>query len=160
MDKGTEILKKRLIGAFPGLASDPHFKITSPATPNYNCIAWACNYNDRWMQPPSITAPPFDSIVYWPDGVTQGLDVSCLIEAFKSKGYQLCDNAKHEDGFIKVALYTEKGTRNWTHAARELRSGYWTSKLGQGNDIQHGTPYTIEGNAYGIVFCIMKKVFL
>ena len=159
MDQSIEVLKRRWIRVFPGLGSDPHFKITSPATPDYNCIAWACNYNDRWMQPPSLTQPPFDSVVYWPNGVAQGMDVDCLVEAFKSKGYELCSDALHEDGFLKVALYTERGTRTWSHAARELRNGFWTSKLGQGNDIQHGTPFTIEGDAYGVVSCILKRSF-
>lgn len=159
MDKATEALKNRIISIFPGLRNDSGFKITSPATPDYNCIAWACHYNDRWMQPPSITPPPLDSIVYWPDGVVQGEDIDCLMAAFQSKGYECCEDAKHEKGFQKVALYVKRGTRHWTHAARELNSGFWTSKLGQANDIQHGTPYTIEGNTYGEVFCIMKRPY-
>lgn len=61
--------------------------------------------------------------------------MDCLIDAFKTKGYELFNSWEHEDGKQKVALYVKEGTRHWTHAARELRSGFWTSKLGQGNDI-------------------------
>ena len=46
MDKSTEeLIKKRIIGIFPKLATDKNFKLTSPINPNYNCLAWACHYN-------------------------------------------------------------------------------------------------------------------
>jgi hypothetical protein len=160
MDKGTEALRAKIISVFPKLASDDNFDITSPQTPDYNCLAWACNYSDRWMQPPAITEPPFDSVVYWPPEAKQGLGIDCLIDAFKSKGYEVCESWEHEAGYQKVALYVKDGTTGWTHAAREKRNGFWTSKLGSGNDIQHGTPFTIEGKSYGVVYCIMKRVFL
>lgn len=156
MDKCIE---EKIKSCFPGLASDVNFKVTSPETPDYNCIAWACNYSDRWMQPPLCTEPPLDSVVYWPPKAKQGMDIDCLIDAFKTKGYELCTNWEHEKGFQKVALYVKKDSKRWTHASRELRNGFWTSKLGPSHDIQHGTPYTIEGNAYGVVYCIMKRVF-
>ena len=80
--------------------------------------------------------------------------------AFKEgKGYELCDNAEYEEGFQKIALYVKEGTTECTHAARQLTTGLWTSKLGQIEDIQHGTPYTIEGKCYGKVYCIMKRPF-
>ena len=66
---------------------------------------------------------------------------------------------REEDKYQKVALYVKKDSKTWTHAARELRNGFWTSKLGQGYDIQHGTPFTIEGDSYGEVYCIMKRIF-
>ena len=40
MGESAEIIKD-LKQAFPGLKADKNFKLTSPATPNYNCIAWA-----------------------------------------------------------------------------------------------------------------------
>lgn len=43
------------------------------------------------------------------------------------------------------------------HAARQLNSGLWTSKLGESNDIQHSTPYTIQGRLYGKVACILRR---
>lgn len=109
MDKSTEeLIKKRIIGIFPKLATDKNFKLTSPINPNYNCLAWACHYNDRWMQPPSITPPPLDSVVYWPEDAKQGMEIECLIDAFRTKGYELCDSWEYEDKYQKVALYVKK----------------------------------------------------
>lgn len=158
MGEEVEKLKEGIISLFPKLKSDTDFKITSPATPNYNCLAWACNYSNRWMQPPAITLPPLDSVVYWPPGAKQGVGIDCLIDAFKVEGFIVCNNWQHEESFQKIALYVKNGTE-WSHAAREKRSGKWTSKLGSGNDIEHSNPYTIEGDFYGTVYCIMKRVF-
>lgn len=163
MGKEVQELKEAIIQAFPGLGNDLDFEITSPVDPNYNCLAWACKYSNRWMQPPISGDPELDAIVYWPEGASMGLDISCLVEAFQTLGYSICDTWEHEDGFQKIALYKKPDTKEWTHAARELMSGAncgkWTSKLGEGNDIRHGSPYTIEGSCYGIVHCIMKKEF-
>lgn len=35
---------------FPRLTKENH-RVTSPATPNYNCIAWATHDNEHWWQP-------------------------------------------------------------------------------------------------------------
>lgn len=159
MDKGTEKLIEQYYNVFPSLREDINFKITSPINNNYNCIAWACNYNDRWMQPPNGAYPFLDGVFYWPKEAKQGQEIDCLIDAFRKKDYELCDNWEHEDMYQKIALYVKKGTRIWTHAARELRNGFWTSKLGQGNDIQHSTPFSIEGEMYGEVIYFMKRIF-
>lgn len=157
---GKEAELSQVIKDFPGLASDNDFDVTSPKTPDYNCIAWASNYNDRWMQPPN-GVPYLDGVTYWPDGATSGLDFNCLIEAFSVIGYEICSSWEHEEGYQKVALYEKNG--KWSHASRELMMkpyvGKWTSKLGRSYDIRHGTPFTIEGQTYGRVYCIMRRQF-
>lgn len=167
MDKGTEsLIREDIIDIFPKLSEDPHFLITSPSTNKYNCIAWAHGYSDRWMEPidQSLVSLHLDIIFYWPDDVECANDIRYLMRSFELKDYELCDSWEHEEGFQKVALYIDLNSSNYTHAAREIvadkkRCGKWTSKLGQGYDIQHGNPYTIEGDIYGRVYCIMKRKF-
>ena len=158
--------KKDIINAFPNLSTDPDFEITSPATPLYNCIAWAYGLNDKWMQPNTGDSieQGLDALFFWPDEVENDCDISFLIEVFALKGFVVCDSWEHEEGFRKIALYVEDDTTNYTHAARELvgdkkTCGKWTSKLGKANDIQHMSPYSIEGDAYGVVHCIMRRPF-
>ena len=43
-----------------------------------------------------------------------------------------------------------------THAARQLRSGRWTSKLGQAEDIEHELR-ALEGAIHGAVVLILKR---
>jgi hypothetical protein len=132
---------------FPRLTVDNHRK-TSPATPEYNCIAWSAGDPENWWQPR----------FFWPSEVAAdefGIDV--LIEAFRSLGYVLCVDDQPEPDFEKVALY---GSANvYTHAARQLPGGWWTSKLGKAEDedIEHETPQVLAGGAYGEVVQFMKR---
>lgn len=156
MGESAELIKAKALELFPGLVNDPNFKITSPQDYRYNCIAWAYGlYKDRWMQ--FDTRPRFDGVWYWwPEGVAVNQSVNSYIEAFKTRGFELCDSGELEDGQIKIALYIEKGTDNCTHAARQKSNGIWMSKLGPWHDIEHGSPYSIEGSNYGKVSCFMR----
>lgn len=147
----------QILAAFPGLRDDPDFKITSPIDPNYNCIAWAYHYDNRWMWPGGVEEKTMDGFHFWPDGIEDTTEVDAFIQAFIRDGYSLCNQADFEDGFRKVALYVKEGTTECTHASRQLSNGKWTSKLGGDHDIQHGTPYSIEGSVYGKVYCILKR---
>lgn len=156
--------KRDIIDLFPLLAFDPGFSISSPEDDRYNCLAWAMMYKDRWVWPPvdEVGNPlPQDIDIYtwWPNDVAVGLHVKCLVEAFEKIGFEICASWEHEDGYVKVALYYDPQTMDMTHAARESRQNRcWMSKLGSNNDIHHSTPYTIEGELYGKVYCIMKGV--
>jgi hypothetical protein len=52
-------------------------------------------------------------------------------------------------GYLKVALYESNGF--YTHAARQLPDGRWTSKLGKAEDIEHDDPHAVAGGIYGEV---------
>ena len=160
MGEKTERLKREIISSFPDLKADSDFKISSPETPNYNCIAWAYkSYDDRIMWPWGSETKTLDGFHYWPEGVADSTDVSAFIHAFQLQGYEVCDQWEHEKDYVRIALYVIPNTPECTHASRELRNGKWTSKLGPENDIEHGSPYSLEGVEYGKVFCIMKRLF-
>jgi hypothetical protein len=60
-----------------------------------------------------------------------------------------------EPGSEKIAVFANaKGVP--THAARQLASGFWTSKLGVSEDIEHRLR-DLEGDIYGTVALIMKR---
>lgn len=159
MGERVEEIKRLLFQAFPKLLQDKDFKVTSKATPIYNCIAWAYNINNRWMWPNTGKYTFLDGIHYWPSNEIIDCDVSNFIDAFKLKGYERCDNCELEFGYRKIALYVKLNTTECTHTARELSNGCWSSKLGEYNDIQHGTPEAIENDDYGKVYCFMKRKF-
>ena len=68
----------------------------------------------------------------------------------------VCKNEKFENGFEKVALYVDKDGAP-THAARQLPNGKWTSKLGNGEDIEHETIHVVEGDGYGKAKYFLKR---
>ncbi|GHV61315.1 hypothetical protein FACS1894195_1670 [Bacteroidia bacterium] len=155
MGQTFELDRENIIRLFPGLTTDTDFQITSKASHRYNCIAWAYKYDDRWMEYGGKYE--LDGVIYWwPDGVNNTPYIDAYADAFKLRGYEFCESWLHESDYEKIALYVDKEQR-CTHAAREKRNGTWTSKLGKSNDISHNSPYSIEGDFYGRVECIMKR---
>ncbi|MDA1053514.1 MAG: hypothetical protein O3C40_23945 [Planctomycetota bacterium] len=103
-----------LTDLFPKLTDENH-EITSLRTIKYNCIAWAARNTDRWWQPG----------VYWPiESSRDDHGMGNVVAAFKSHGYEECDDGEPEEGFEKLALYGS--AMMYTHAARQLPDGRWT----------------------------------
>lgn len=133
---------------FPNLTDDNH-SIMSPTSDNYNCIAWAYEDSNKVMWPGE--SPDY----YWPTDVISADETRALIQLFLDAGYEECDTGEQEDGFKKVAIYgDEEGPH---HAALQLASGRWTSKLGKLQDIEHDTLEVLEGKDYGWAFVFLKK---
>ena len=113
---------------FPKLAW-AGYEITSPATRQYNCAAWAAGYNDvPWDHGAVLYA-------YWPRRVSRDGSTGSLVAVFAALGYTRCDNGDLEEGLEKIAIY-DNANDDWTHAARQLADGSWTSKLGGREDIR------------------------
>jgi len=140
---------------FPGLTVDPHFRIASPHDPAYNCFAWAAGDDHRWWDPVPLIAPTRAG-VHWPAHVPVLLSRAAFIAAYATIGYEVCADPKLEEGFEKIALY-ENADGEPVHAARQLDSGVWTSKLGRANDIEHGAPETIEAPLSGAPALFLRR---
>ena len=81
--------------------------------------------------------------------------IAALQQAFASLGYEVCAGEELETGFAKIALFAD-GEGFPRHAARQLPSGRWTSKLGELEDIEHALN-DLAGTEYGSVVRIMKR---
>ncbi len=136
----------RLEAKFPALSSST-YGITSEETPEYNCFAFAAGDDQRWWQP-----PPFG---YWPDDVPPEYSLSAFTTLYQRLGFESCDTVALEVGFEKIAIFASASGEP-THAARQLASGLWISKLGDWEDIEHELQ-ALEGPAYGSVALIMKR---
>jgi hypothetical protein len=137
-----------VLADFPALATD-RWSITSEATDQYNCVAWAAQETRRWWWPSESDDD------YWPLATREETP-----EAFKrafamKRGYEGCDGAELELGWEKIVLYVLDGKP--THMARQLADGSWTSKLGPGRDIMHHTLAALEGPMYGAARHFMKR---
>jgi hypothetical protein len=133
--------------SFPNFTPANH-RETSPATPKYNCVAWAAEDALNWWQPG----------VYWrpADWPANDFGLGALERAFRELGYEDAgDDASLEPGYLKVALYGSGFL--YTHAARQLPSGKWTSKLGKSVDVEHDTPEVVADGVYGEVMQVMKR---
>ncbi len=130
---------------YPQLASEG-YSVESPPDARYNCIAWAAGDVFNWWWP--------NPIGYWPLNVPKESTVTAFTLLFEQLGYTVCRDESLEEGYEKIALYALG--RIVKHAARQLTSGRWTSKVGQNIDIEH-TLAGLEGPFYGEVVRILKR---
>lgn len=146
MGDAEESRLKQLAARFPN-ASRSHVRLTSPEDPGYNCLAWAAGETRRCWHPSAFGG------LFWPGGAAQDT-VSEWVRAFESFGYERCDSAAQEDGFERVAIYAEGDLP--LHVARQLPNGYWTSKLGPREDVEHELEALADG-AYGRVVTVLRR---
>jgi hypothetical protein len=136
---------------FSKLQTSP-YRITSPRTRDYNCIAWAAGDTRYWWWP---DADPDNDAIFWPAAVAREETVAAFQAAFATLGYQPCPSDSLEPGFEKVALFVGADGLP-SHAARQLPDGRWTSKLGRLEDIEH-TLQDLSGDAYGTVAVVLRR---
>ena len=126
-------------------------QITSPATNAYNCLAWAAGNSKQWWDP--------NGLYYWPKGVPREVTLDAVLQVYERLGFGICVGGELEVGFDKIAiLVKEIGPRIIpTHAARQLESGEWTSKLCACEDISHNPVDAVRGPAYGEVKYFLSR---
>lgn len=130
--------------SFPNLKADG-YRVTSPQSLDYNCIAWAAGDNTQWWWP--------DDDAFWPTA-NRAVTVEVFVKTFATVGYAPTQSEYLEDGFDRVVLFGKDG--RVTHAARQLANGRWTSKLGYDVDIEHELR-GLEGPVYGRVVQILRR---
>ncbi len=122
---------------FPKLTGG-NYRVTSPKDFSYNCVAWAAGETSAW----------WDHLGgYWPESVKRDGSIAAYVDVFVSLGFERCATPEHEPGFEKVAVFGNGG--QFTHAARQLPSGLWTSKLGSLEDIEHQDLASVSSPDYG-----------
>ncbi|MHB8654324.1 MAG: DUF7689 domain-containing protein [Terriglobia bacterium] len=134
---------------FPNLK--PHCCIdgVSPSTPSYNCIAWAASVTTEWWEPdPGLQ-------YYWPENVPREYTIDAYVAAFRTRGFEICGDDLLEPEIEKIAIYILQGFP--AHAARQLTSGNWTSKMGAREDIEHIKLESVGGPLYGNASIHMKR---
>lgn len=139
---------KELVGLFPGLSKSGFTRI-SPATQEYNCIAWAMGETHRWWEASNLDG------YYWPDNIRDDGSVKSIVSLFRLEGYRRCKDAELEDGYEKVSIWGKN--KEFTHVARQLPDGTWTSKIGQLADMSHPSPECLCGVEYGAVKVVMRR---
>ena len=82
-----------------------------------------------------------------------------LSPCLEASATKLCDDVDSEPGFERVAIYAVGNEPNLSpqHAARQLPSGRWTSKLGDWEDIEHHELRDVESPDYGRVVHVMRR---
>lgn len=126
------------------------YEVVGDANADYNCIAFAAGDTTRWWEPDPL------GVYYWPIA-NREYTVPCYSEMFESLGYERCRCSLRKRRFEKIALYHDPVgcvatlfqaavlPNTPTHAARQFSSGYWRSKLGPWELIEHKTLKCLNG---------------
>ena len=67
------------------------FELTSEATPQYNCFAWALGNDSQWFDPTADYG-------YWPESIPNDVTIDSIVELFRSAGYEQCHDGSLEAG--------------------------------------------------------------
>lgn len=137
---------------FPKLLPE-NYRITSVRDTAYNCVAWIAGDFNRWWAP-AEGAPGF----YWPSSAPQEDALGSYLHVFRLLRFEECLSGEPEPGFEKIAIYVDE-SGYFSHVARQLPNGDWSSKLGELNDIQHRLG-CLAGEGlyeYGSVQCFMRR---
>lgn len=125
---------------------------TSPRNEDYNCISWAAGENDRFWWP-----RPGESY-YWPPGIPRELTKAAFVAAFETLGYRECPLlllSPVDPEVLEFVVFYQAGDEV-RHAARQLPSGRWTSKMGPDMDISHDLPELVS-KGYGSLGWMMSR---
>ena len=148
----TELTDAKLKEYFPNLTAGDYSKTSDPSD-KYNCISWAAGFDNKWWEP----AP--ECGYYWPENLPVDYSVGATVSVYAQLGFVQCgQNSDLEMGFEKVAIYGSDG--ECLHAARQLSTGRWTSKIGQHQDIEHASPESLVGEEYGSIYVILRRPVL
>ena len=131
---------------WPNLKLSENFQFTSEQTWDYNCVAWALDINDDWIQ-----------FEYDENGdLRVDQSVQKYITFFQEKGFVACEDNDLEQGIQKICIYTD-GNNIFTHVCLQLVNGLWASKVGEYEDIKHDDLESLSGTFYGVPTVIMKR---
>ena len=86
--------------------------------------------------------------------------IHAFVDLFSSRGYEKCKDGNLEKGYEKIVIYgihSDTGIEP-THAARQLSNGWWTSKLGWEEDIEHKNAEDVAGPLYGKPIQFMRRI--
>ena len=142
--------KNQIEASFP-LLKNISLSLTSPSDGRYNCLAWAAGDDKTWWQPDPM------SMYYWPDEAPRQNTLDSWVKAFQSLCFDPCPDADVQAGVEKVSIYAAYAAKSVpTHAARQLPSGIWTSKLGRREDVTHRLE-DLEESQYESVALILSR---
>ena len=99
-------------------------------------------------------------LVDWPPIVQRAVTVDAFMQAYGTLGFALCFDGTLEAGSEKIVIFGKgpEGSEIPTHAAIQLESGQWSSKVGVFEDITHATADAVNGPVYGRVICYLARL--
>jgi hypothetical protein len=145
--------EQAILRNFPSLIEGQNYKITSARTVEYNCLAWVLGVDSFSYNP-----TPKVGGYFWPLDLDREWNLPTIKLLLAKHGYSVeTTDRSLEPGWGKIALYCDMHG-DPKHFALQLPSGFWTSKLGNLNDIEHLDLECLEHpKDSGLVTLLLKR---
>lgn len=125
-------LRLDLEALFPRLRGTG-YAVTSAYCSDYNCVAFVAGDREHRWEPEDRGG------WFWPPGLPlEDFSLSNYIRCFEFLGFSECEGGELEDGVERIAIFVD-ADGEFTHVARQLSDGWWSSKLGFYEDISHAS---------------------
>lgn len=138
-----ELTESKARKHFPNSKIGSNIIFTSLKGDEYNCAAWAIEIIDQWVE-------------FKDKNGNYDLSIDRYVQYYEEHGFSKCDNKEPEYGIIKIAIYADE-KEEFTHVARQIQGGKWTSKLGDWEDVEHNDLDVLSGQSYGKPHTFMQK---
>ncbi len=122
-------------------------RLTSPATAEYNCLAWALGVDDQSIWPDE------DRLNSWPESHPRNDLIGTIVNFLIELGFEEVDHDRRESGYTKIAVHLDN--LEVAHVSRLTRHGWWESKLGALADVQHDHVHSLSDD-YGTAYIYMR----
>lgn len=121
----------------------------SPKDFNNNCLAFALGDKNNWWEPPAQYG-----FYYWPPGFSQDTTIETVEEIIRLHGFTVEMEPSGTPKTDSIAIYGEHG--HWKHFAK-FADGVWSSKLGEGHDVDRIDHLDLEIADYGKCVKILSR---
>ena len=115
---------------------------------NYNCLAYAVGDLSNWWEPPKQAGR------YWPDGFPPDTTIRTVESIVAVFGFTVEIDPMSVPDTEAIAIYADGN--DWTHFAR-FSNGHWSSKLGEGHDVENIDIADLEGAMYGKIAKVLSR---
>jgi hypothetical protein len=122
-------------------------RLTSPATAEYNCLAWALGVSNQSIWPDE------DRINSWPESLPRNDRIDTILDFLLSLGFEEVDHGHREHGYTKIAVHLDN--LEVAHVSRLTPQGWWESKLGALADVHHDHVHSLSDD-YGSAYRYMR----
>ena len=137
---------------YPNIINGINFKIIQQDNEDYNCIAHSLGYNHITIWPISKRFWVWDKTLPYINTINN------FVSLYRKFNYEICEDSSWEFEYDKIALYISvlSGRNTVSHAAKQIDSYWWSSKIG-GDELFEHTLEAIENKNVGTKYVFLKR---
>ena len=137
---------------YPNIINGINFKIVEQDDINFNCIAHSLGIRNMSIWPAKL------ELWVWDKSLPYINTINNFVNLYRKFNYEICEDSSWEPDYDKIALYISiLSCRNTvSHAAKQIDSYWWSSKMGGDELFEHDLE-AIENKNVGTKYVFLKR---